>query len=156
VARYQEWESYSVEEVQKFLGENGSQQPGQPGWFQFGLEAKEAGGLIGDCGLRIDPANTRLGQVGYTIAAEHWGRGYASEALRGLVDFAFRTLPNLHRLAADADPRNRASLRVLVKCGFRQEGHQVQSWWSKGEWTDNSLFAMLRRDWADRSEGPQL
>lgn len=147
VALHQLWETYAENDARELIGEMTLKKPGDPGWYQWALERKSDGAYIGDCGLKIDPADQRLGQIGYTIARPFWNSGYGSETAAGLVHFAFDNLADLHRLSADADPRNIASARVLEKAGFRREGIQRQSWWLKGEWTDNALYAILRSDW---------
>lgn len=69
-------------------------------------------------------------QVGYQFAPEHWGRGYATESVRRLIDYGL-TECDLDRIAALARPANTASLRVLDKCGFHAAG-QRQDW--SGHW----------------------
>jgi [ribosomal protein S5]-alanine N-acetyltransferase len=146
VAHYQLWDGFSLEEARELLNEMAAKQPGDPDWFQWALERKADGAYVGDCGLKIEPSDARLGQVGYTIAFPMWGQGYGTEVVRGLIGFAFTSFPNLHRLSADTDGRNAASIRVLEKAGMIREAFQRQSWWSKGEWTDNVIFAILRSD----------
>jgi RimJ/RimL family protein N-acetyltransferase len=153
VARYQSWDSYACEQAQELVREMLVKQPGQPGWYQWALERKGDGVFIGDCGLNIEPADHRLAQIGYTIAFPLWGCGYGSEIVHGLIGFAFASLPALHRISADTDGRNAASIRVLEKAGMIREAVQRQSWWSKGEWTDNVGFAMLRSDFEGKTAG---
>jgi RimJ/RimL family protein N-acetyltransferase len=63
-----------------------------------------------------------------------------------LLRFLFEQLGK-HRVTASCDPRNSPSVKVLEAVGMRREGHLVESTWSKGEWTDDLLFAILRREW---------
>ncbi len=144
VARYQNWESYTEEDGRTFLQEIASAEPGEPGWFQFALEDRASGTFIGDCGLNTLAHDQRLGQIGYTIARPLWNRGLASEAVRGLVDFAFAAFP-FHRITASVDPRNLGSTRVLERVGFVKEAHFRQSEWFKGEWADDAVYALLRQ-----------
>jgi [ribosomal protein S5]-alanine N-acetyltransferase len=60
-------------------------------------------------------------ELGWYLTSRHWGRGYATEATRLLVDFAFNIV-GLRRLYATADPENRASCRVLEKSGLVLRG----------------------------------
>lgn len=143
VARFQSWESYSEEEGRRLIAELSALQPGEPGWFQFALEEKMSGQLVGDCGLFIDPADRRLARLGYTIARSFWNRGLATEAVAGLTAFAFGQY-GVHRITASVDPRNIASCRVLEKAGFTREAHFRQSEWFKGEWADDAVYARLR------------
>ena len=143
VARFQSWESYAEEEGRRFIAELSTRQPGEPGWFQFALEEKLSGRMVGDCGLFIDPADRRLARLGYTLARGFWNRGLATEAVTGLTAFAFGQY-GVHRITASVDPRNVASCRVLEKAGFAKEAHFRQSEWFKGEWADDAVYARLR------------
>ncbi len=87
----------------------------------------------------------KSGEVGYMLAKEHWGKGLVSEALKAFVGFCFDEL-KLRRLEAQLDPRNVASARVLVKAGFRHEGHQRRNHFAKGEVSDTGLYGMLKED----------
>jgi [ribosomal protein S5]-alanine N-acetyltransferase len=85
--------------------------------------------------------------VGYALAASVWGRGYATEALKLAVDFAFGTL-GLRRLEADIDPRNEASCRLVERLGFRREGLLRERWYVAGEATDSAMYGLLAREHA--------
>ena len=55
VVRYQSWDSFDEREARAFIREMGSAQPGVPGeWFQFAVESKETGYLVGDCAMHVD------------------------------------------------------------------------------------------------------
>ncbi len=145
VARYQNWEKFSLAEGQAFIAGLAARAPGDPGWFQFALEEKANGAFAGDCGLRVLETDGRLAQIGYTIRRELWNRGYASEAVRALVAYAFAAF-DFHRITASVDPRNLGSCRVLEKAGFRREALFRQSEWFKGAWADDVVYALLRAD----------
>ena len=80
------------------------------------------------------------------------GRGYATEASRPLLAFAFEVL-GLHRVVGRLEPRNPASARVLEKLGMRREAHLVGNEWVKGEWQSEDVYAVLDREWRDGSAG---
>ncbi len=104
--------------------------------LQLAVERKEDRALIGTCLLFHFHEASRRAEMGYSLAREHWGRGYMHEALTGLVDFAFGAL-DLNRLEAEIDPRNASSQRSLERLGFTREGHMRDRWIVNGE---------LRRD----------
>lgn len=81
---------------------------------------RDTGELIGGSGLALtaDPA---VAEIGYILAPQHWGHGYATETVRALVDWA-RSL-GLQRLHASIHPANTASVNVLRKCGFTPDEH---------------------------------
>src|SRR5439155_19144832 len=106
--------------------------PGEPGgWVQFSVEEREGGRLVGDVG--VSPADGEPGviKVGYTMAPEYQGRGYASEAVGALVAYAFDTL-GAEVVRAYASGLNIPSHRVAEKVGMklvetfeRRHGDQV-------------------------------
>ncbi len=123
--------------------------PDGPGWFQFALESLEDEKLIGDCGLNIGEMDSRLAEIGFTIARPFWNKGYASESVRALLDYAFDTF-GLHRITASADPRNAASCRVMEKAGMVREAHHRQSLWFKGGWADDAGLRRAARRLAEQ------
>lgn len=74
------------------------------------------------------------------------GRGYMTEAVRCLVSFAFETL-DLHRIEAACLLDNAASINVLKKSGFHEEGIARRYLEINGAWRDHRLFAILREDY---------
>lgn len=77
------------------------------------------GPIVGACGLAMqdDPAP----DVGYWLGVKHWGKGYATEAVRAVIDYAFTDLGH-DSLSAGARVTNPASRRILEKCGFQWTG----------------------------------
>jgi RimJ/RimL family protein N-acetyltransferase len=150
VARYQSWDSFDKREARAFIREMASLQPGVPGdWFQFAVVSKEAGELVGDCALQVDGQEPYRAELGFTLAREHQGKGFASEAVSRLLDYAFASL-DLHRIFAIADCRNKPSWRLLERVGLRQEGHFLENVWFKGEWSDEYMYAVLKDEWLGR------
>lgn len=74
------------------------------------------------------------------------GNGYATEALRAMVNFIFLGL-NKHRVVASVDPRNTASIGLIERLGFRKEAHHKESYYLRGEWVDDIIYALLRCEW---------
>jgi RimJ/RimL family protein N-acetyltransferase len=139
VARYQSWDYLDEQEARAFIQQMDSAQPGVPGeWFQFAIESKEMGDLIGDCALRVDEHEPHRAEIGFTLARKHQGKGFASEAVSVLLDYAFGTL-GLHRVVAIADCRNAPSVALLERVGIRREGHFVENVWFKEGWADEYL-----------------
>ncbi|GMA86662.1 hypothetical protein GCM10025868_19120 [Angustibacter aerolatus] len=84
--------------------------------------------------------------MGYVLAERVWGRGYATEAARAVLRWAFDTL-DLHRVQAEVDTRNAASARVLQKLGFVLEGTLREDCVVAGEVSDTWVHGLLRREW---------
>lgn len=92
------------------------------GYGPWAVVEKAGGELIGYCGLFYFPdINGRPEiEIGYRLARGWWGRGYGTEAVVAVRDYAFQEL-GLHRLVALIDPANVASIRVAEKAGLRYE-----------------------------------
>ncbi len=146
VARYLAWESCTEHEAIAMIEELKSLQPGTPGeWFQFAIELKETDTLIGDCALKVEH-DGRQAEIGFTLSREHQGKGYATEAVSRLLDYAFGDL-GLHRVVAITDRENEPSIALLERLGMRREGHFVQNVWFKGGWASEYLYAVLEDEW---------
>lgn len=106
----------------------------------------EDGTYVGDASL-FYTASPEHGSVelGFSFLPPHQGKGYATEAGRALVDWAFSV--GHHRVYGRLEPRNAASARVFEKLGMRKEGHLVENEWVKGEWQSEAVYAILDREW---------
>jgi [ribosomal protein S5]-alanine N-acetyltransferase len=84
--------------------------------------------------------------AGYILNKSVRGRGYAREALRALLDYAFGPR-GLHRVYLDIDPENSASIGLAQSMQFRWEGHFKESFLRDGVYYDSVFYAMLAREW---------
>lgn len=108
--------------------------------------------LVLDLGLtNVTRGAFQAAHLGYRTALAHQGQGLMSEAVAAVVGFAFETL-DLHRLMANHLPENRASARVLEKCGFRREGLARDYLLIEGEWRDHVLTALTNPGWGRGSD----
>ena len=116
--------------------------------FQWGIARRTDDLVVGTCTLAaLSPAHRRA-ELGFALGRRHWGNGYIAEALPALVEFAFEEL-GLHRLEADVDPRNHASIRALERLGFQREGCLRERYHMIGEIQDALMYGLLRRDWSN-------
>ena len=118
VRRYQGWGDTGPDEVRAAIEEMASRVPGDPGgWVQLSVEDLETGRLIGDVG--VSPADHHPGviKIGYTIAPKFQGAGYATEAVRALIDYCFEVL-GVDIVRAYASAENASSIRVAEKSGL--------------------------------------
>ena len=148
IARYQGWEApYPPGQARQFLQELEAIHPDTPGeWFQFAVALRATDRLIGDCAAHVPADDARQAEIGFTLAPEHQGHGYATEAVRRLLHYLLIERGK-HRVSATCDDRNTRSAAVLERVGMRREGHLLESTWSKGEWTNDLLYGVLRREW---------
>lgn len=106
------------------------------------LVVEHAGQVIGDVALWLSDDRGATAEIGWVLDPEAGGRGFATEAVTAVLDHGF-TRHRLHRVVAQMDARNTASARLAERLGMRREAHHRQNWWSKGEWTDTLVFALL-------------
>ena len=111
------------------------------------LERASDGAFLGWCTLSRWNPGFRSAAIGYCLAEPAWGAGYATEAARALLDWAFGTL-DLNRVQAECDTRNLASARVLEKLGFQREGTLREDCVVDGVVSDSWVYGLLRREWA--------
>lgn len=83
--------------------------------------------------------------LGYWMDVDHQGKGYVTEAIHAVLDFAFGPAA-LHRVQAAIMPRNARSLRVIEKIGFRREGYAERYLQIAGKWEDHILFARTHEE----------
>jgi [ribosomal protein S5]-alanine N-acetyltransferase len=113
--------------------------------YELAITLRKSGELIGGCGIEKRPPR-KDGIIGYILNKPHWNKGYATEAVRALVEFGFTRLA-LHRIAALCDPLNIGSNRVLEKAGMTLEGHLREDFPVRGRWRDTMIYAILEREW---------
>jgi ribosomal-protein-alanine N-acetyltransferase len=82
------------------------------------------------------------GYLGYYAFAGYEGRGYMKAGLNAVVRYAFKDL-RLHRLEANVQPRNLASIALVRACGFQQEGYSPRYLKISGRWRDHERWAIL-------------
>jgi ribosomal-protein-alanine N-acetyltransferase len=85
------------------------------------------------------------GQIGYTIGADHQGRGIATAALRLWTQLLLEKT-NLRKLTALVNEHNGASLRVLEKCGYKREGFLREHFMIQGKASNQVVFGILRSE----------
>ena len=117
----------------------------------WAVTLRESGQVIGTIGFMWYSDANSAAEIGYSFSKAHWNMGYATEALRTVMESVFRTLP-VNRLEAQHDVRNPASGRVMEKCGMRKEGVLRQRIKNKGEFVDVALWSFLRTDLEPRDD----
>jgi RimJ/RimL family protein N-acetyltransferase len=148
VARYLYKEPRSLEETRELLGRKmaAAQFAGEGEWISAAVIARESGQFVGDMALHWVSEQHKTGELGFIFDPEHQGRGYATEAARAFLAFAFEGM-GFHRMIGRTEARNVASARVLEKLGMRREAHLVENEWVKGEWQSELIYAMLEDEW---------
>ncbi len=146
IARYQDWAMpFGLDDARRLLrGQDLDDDVSPGGWIQVAIEHE--GEVVGDLALGLP--NPGIAHLGYTLAPQHHGKGFAVEAAGALVDAVFART-EVHRVVATLDPANHASMRVLEQLGFRYEGTARSAEPIRGEWADDMRFGLLRTDRAE-------
>ncbi|WP_402469678.1 GNAT family N-acetyltransferase [Isoptericola aurantiacus] len=146
VARFlleEPWTPENAEtQVARRMQRTGIEEPGSA----LALVVEHEGQVVGDVALWTTGDTTSRGEVGWAFHPAHTGRGFATEAMRTVLQIAFDHY-RMHRVVAQLDARNDRSARLCERIGLKQEGRLREDWWSKGEWTDTLVYAMLEREW---------
>lgn len=114
--------------------------------YAFFVFCRRSGKLVG--GLTISNVRRSVAQtcsLGYWVGQSYANQGYMSAAVNAAVAFAFENL-RLHRIEAACLPLNGASRKLLLRCGFLQEGYARKYLKINGRWQDHLLFALLDAD----------
>ncbi len=106
---------------------------------------------IGGAGMSIDPKN-QVAELGYSLGVAHWGKGYATESARAVLDYGFEER-ELAVVFARCDVRNPTSVRVMQKLGMRPEGVLRGRIVHRGERVDMHHYAINREEWEARRSG---
>jgi ribosomal-protein-alanine N-acetyltransferase len=115
--------------------------------LDLAIERKQDGVLVGAIGLGIEREHSRA-ELGYWVGVPFWGHGYATEAGREVVTYAFEVL-GLNRVYAFHFTRNPASGRVLQKIGMVHEGVRRAHGRKGSEYLDDEAYGILRGEHPD-------
>ncbi|MCP3032279.1 GNAT family N-acetyltransferase [Halobacillus sp. A1] len=111
--------------------------------YNFGIFTKESNRLVGTINLfQVMRGALQSAFVGYFLDEKHNGRGFTTEAVKLIVDYAFAEL-QLHRIEAGVMPHNSGSMRVLEKAGFHKEGLARKNVKINGRWEDHQVLAII-------------
>jgi RimJ/RimL family protein N-acetyltransferase len=144
---YYPWTERTEAEVRAFVNRFLTWQAAHPRLkYQLAVTLRDGGSLIGNCGIRLPEAGAPSADLGYELAPQHWGHGYATEAAWAMVGFGFETL-GLHRIWGECAPENLASRRVMEELGMRCEGRMRGTRRFKGRWWDTLVYAVLEDEW---------
>ncbi len=132
----------SVEEEKRFLRKNREK---RNSGSEYNFSITWDGHVVGAVGVKIDRHRKYIGEIGYFVDREYWGRGIAPAAVRLIEKFAFDHL-QLKRIEIVTLRTNRASRRVAEKCGYRHEGIQRGKLVLNGKYLDACLFAKTAKE----------
>ncbi len=114
--------------------------------IRWGIRFKDSDEIIGSCGFYAWNKDFKKADMGYDLQPAHWGQGIMVEAMNEAIRYGFEEM-GLNRIAVTIMATNPRSRSLIKKLGFVQEGilRDYSKW--NGEYVDEYLFALLRRDW---------
>ncbi|MBK8846947.1 MAG: GNAT family N-acetyltransferase [Bacteroidetes bacterium] len=113
----------------------------------FKLALKKNKQVVGGAGFHNWYSQHRRAELGYALTVEDAKRqGYMSEAVSTILNYGF-TQMNLNRVEAFISPNNKASLRLIEKFAFTQEGHLRQHFLRDDTTEDSFVFSLLREEY---------
>ncbi|HPG38617.1 MAG TPA: GNAT family protein [bacterium] len=152
VARFQLWDPFTADDAKNFINVWKEIPPGTPGsWSAIAIQLKKTCEVIGDCALKVENGENLQGEIGFNLSPVHQGRGYATEACRSLLEYAFREL-KLHRIIAVMDADNKDAIALCERVGMRREAYYKQNTWYKNHWGDEVVFAILQKEFLAANE----
>lgn len=112
----------------------------------WGIEVKASGELIGTIDLFNINEDTENCEVGYNIGFNWWSKGYGTEALHAVVEFAFRIM-DIHKISATHNIDNPASGKIMLKVGMKREGiirHMIRK---NNQYKDCGIYGILQQEY---------
>ena len=150
VMRYYDVPMTRLEDVREAIAEHRRRYENDAA-MRWAITLKGEDTVIGTCGYWRDSTpddSCWYATMSYVLAQPYWNQGIVTEALRAIIRYGFDHY-RLHRIEAHAVIANPASLRVLRKLGFQEEGHLRERFFEHGRFHDEKLFGLLSRDGVD-------
>ncbi len=114
-------------------------------YYLFAITIRPHDRPVGRIKLKLNNLAGHEWEIGWGLQRECWGQGYASEAAREVLRFAFEEL-NAHRVIAFCNANNLASARVMQKIGMQQDGCLREALWWNESWADELVYSILERE----------
>ncbi len=118
--------------------------------IRWGITLKGSDQLIGSAGLYFWRKETRQAEAGYDLDPKHWKKGIMTEAMTAIIQYGFDRM-DLNRIELLISPRNKGSMALAKKLGFKKEGVLREHWTWRGRVSDDFLLSLLKREWRPRS-----
>jgi len=146
--KYQGWIPKNINDVIEFIGKVAKNINMPNTWFQLVILEKETNTLIGDIGIHFLDMENKQTEIGCTLNKNFQAKGYATEALRGVITYLFNNLQK-HRITTSIDPSNTNSIKLVERLGFRKEAHFIESLYLNGKWVDDIVYSILEKEWEE-------
>ncbi|HWE91651.1 MAG TPA: GNAT family protein [Pseudonocardiaceae bacterium] len=145
VTRWLSFDSLTVEQQEQRLNDAITRAHHSPRTeYYLAVTPQDKDRLIGF--VRLGFSGVRAAKLGYAIAFDHWGHGYATDAARSMIGYGFHSL-GLHRITAAIGPDNAASIALADRLGFTHEGRLRDHVHTNGMWRHSELYSLLENEW---------
>lgn len=144
VTRYHDIETATSIEQAKWLINRRLERYRKKQAIRWGIAKKKDNIIIGSCGFGIE--NSFSAELGYELASEYWRQGIMTEALQAILTWGFHQL-NLNRIEARVMQENIASIQLLKKMLFLEEGLLREDGFWKGKFHDLKIYSLLKREY---------
>lgn len=114
-------------------------------FFDWAIVERSSGRMIGTCGFTKLDLQNRVGEIGYVLNPTRHGKGYATEAVKRILEYGFGEL-QLNRVEGRYMVENIPSRRVMERCGFTYEGVLRQSMLIKGQYRDIGICSIMKEE----------
>ncbi|GHT53170.1 N-acetyltransferase [Spirochaetia bacterium] len=117
-------------------------------FYFFRIENKLTKEFIGEIGYTVsqDTPFGKLVDMGYFIKEKYWNQGYTTEALKKVMEYAFKE-DNVYRISTGCIKENIGSENVMKKCGMIKEGEFKEYALHEGKLKDRVTYRLLRKEW---------
>ncbi len=102
--------------------------------------------MIGDFGFHVLDIYNHRAEIGYALLPQFQNYGYASEAVKEMLNYVFTEL-NLHSIEANINPTNLESQKFITKLGFVKEAHYKENFYFNGQFLDSAIYSLLKKDY---------
>ena len=146
VTKYLTWPTHKSVEGSKWITDLWIKDYEKPDYYQWAIELKELGEVIGSISIVHTDENVNAVEVGYCIGRNWWHKGITSEAFKAVIKFMFDEV-GADRVSARHDPNNPNSGRVMKKCGLTYEGTLRKADRNNQGIVDVSVYGILRDEY---------
>jgi ribosomal-protein-alanine N-acetyltransferase len=141
------WDERTEADVQALMQRFIEWQHEQPrSKFQLAIHLRSEDKLIGSCGVRSTSGDMIEAELGFELDKDYWGKGYATEACRALIEFAFMDL-HVSLLVANCVQENQASAQVLRRLGMHYVRSERNGVWIRGTWMTTDSYSINLAEW---------
>lgn len=119
--------------------------------YAYAVFSRDDDTFIGVADIQLHTKNSSggCGEIGYFLLPDYWGKGYASELAKVLIEFGFTKL-NLHKMCAKCNSNNLKSEGIMIKVGMTKEGELRKVRFKEGKWDDEKQYGILIEEWKER------